>query len=878
MASPIRMTGLNSGLDTESIVKALTSSYQNKVDKNKKAQTKVAWKQDAWKNINKKVYSLYSSLDSLRYSNGYKIKKATSSDTTKATVSASGTAFNGTQKLKILNTATSASMTGGQLAKGTSGSTTLAELGISSGSGKITLSMGKGENQKTVDISVNASTTVNQFVSKLQEAGLSANFDSTNGRIYLNSKESGSKGDFTLAGADSFGADALYALGLSYTSEGTSDLYSSYAKYAGGSEAQTRDNVTAALASYKTAKSDITENNASIANIRAAYTYANAITARDEAYKNSGLTSAQKDRYETALLASDDAIMTSDNKVYTKGQTDKDGNITYSYKDEDGNEKRILAKETGTDEQGKKTYAYYDQERQGDLATYKVGNVTYTATTNTDATVFKDDDGAEFTLGRDENDKLVLTMTKDSSGNSVSAEGAYKVDVTNVTAGSTPNYVTAAQANTSITSVADIKKNTEDLYLQNAGVAEADKDKALEKLRSVAGEARTIRDFENATEAVTVDTDETYTRAELKAAIDEAHANGNINDATQTFAEKLQVNREKVTNAQKIIDGNGVLASAASLAEGTPEYDEAVDAIVSKVMSAASLSTQQRQSEGVVHTAGEDAKIDLNGVTYTSESGNFSINGLNITALAKTEGDGITINTQTDTQGLYDKIKDFLSTYNDVINELTDVYNAESAKGYEPLTDDEKSSMSDKQVEKWEKKIKDSLLRRDTTLNSIMQTMANSMSSVYEVNGKKYSLASFGIKTKGILNSEANRQYAYHIDGDADDKDVASNADKLMAAINDDPESVTSFMKQLVDGLYKNLDKKMKSTSLRSAYTVYNDKEMKTEYNSYTSQIKKWEDKLAAMEERYYKQFAKMESTLTKLQGSTSGLTGMMGR
>jgi flagellar hook-associated protein 2 len=159
-----------------------------------------------------------------------------------------------------------------------------------------------------------------------------------------------------------------------------------------------------------------------------------------------------------------------------------------------------------------------------------------------------------------------------------------------------------------------------------------------------------------------------------------------------------------------------------------------------------------------------------------------------------------------------------------------------------------------------------------------MQTMANSMSSVYEVNGKKYSLASFGIKTKGILNSEANRQYAYHIDGDADDKDVASNADKLMAAINDDPESVTSFMKQLVDGLYKNLDKKMKSTSLRSAYTVYNDKEMKTEYNSYTSQIKKWEDKLAAMEERYYKQFAKMESTLTKLQGSTSGLTGMMGR
>ncbi|MBQ1597370.1 MAG: flagellar hook protein, partial [Lachnospiraceae bacterium] len=97
MASPIRMTGLTSGLDTESIVKALTSNYQNKVDKNKKAQTKLSWKQDAWKEINKKVYSLYSSLDSLRYSSGYKLQKATCSDTTKATVTSSGSAFTGTQ-------------------------------------------------------------------------------------------------------------------------------------------------------------------------------------------------------------------------------------------------------------------------------------------------------------------------------------------------------------------------------------------------------------------------------------------------------------------------------------------------------------------------------------------------------------------------------------------------------------------------------------------------------------------------------------------------------------------------------------------------------------------------------------------------------------
>ena len=60
---PIRITGLNSGLDTESIISALVSSYNYKTDKYKKAQTKLSWKQDAWKTLNTKIYSLYSSVD-----------------------------------------------------------------------------------------------------------------------------------------------------------------------------------------------------------------------------------------------------------------------------------------------------------------------------------------------------------------------------------------------------------------------------------------------------------------------------------------------------------------------------------------------------------------------------------------------------------------------------------------------------------------------------------------------------------------------------------------------------------------------------------------------------------------------------------------------
>jgi flagellar hook-associated protein 2 len=71
---------------------------------------------------------------------------------------------------------------------------------------------------------------------------------------------------------------------------------------------------------------------------------------------------------------------------------------------------------------------------------------------------------------------------------------------------------------------------------------------------------------------------------------------------------------------------------------------------------------------------------------------------------------------------------------------MTSLYNADTAKGYEPLTDDEKSAMSDSEVEKWEEKIKSSLLRRDDSLESVMNLMTNAMSQPVTIDGKKYYL------------------------------------------------------------------------------------------------------------------------------------------
>lgn len=68
-----------------------------------------------------------------------------------------------------------------------------------------------------------------------------------------------------------------------------------------------------------------------------------------------------------------------------------------------------------------------------------------------------------------------------------------------------------------------------------------------------------------------------------------------------------------------------------------------------------------------------------------------------------------------------------------------------------------------------------------------------------------------------------------------------------MSALTNDPDTVIDFMKQLTSGLYNALDQQMKGTNLRSTYTIYNDKQMASEYKNYTTIIKQWEEKSRIM-------------------------------
>lgn len=275
---------------------------------------------------------------------------------------------------------------------------------------------------------------------------------------------------------------------------------------------------------------------------------------------------------------------------------------------------------------------------------------------------------------------------------------------------------------------------------------------------------------------------------------------------------------------------------------------------------------------------GEDAVIFLNGAKYENSTNSFEINGLTITALAANPGEEITITTEQDTDGIYDMVKNFLKEYNALINEMSKLYNADAAKGYEPLTDDEKDAMSDKEVEKWEKKIKDSILRRDENISSVSSGLREIMSQGVDVDGKTMHLFDFGIDMLSYFEAPEDERYAYHIDGDSDDGYTMNKDDKLKSMIKNDPDSVISFFTGLSRNLYEKMTEMSKSVNgYRSFGSFYDDKKMKSDYDDYTSKIREMEAKVNAYEDKWYKKFSKMETALAKMQSNASAITGLLG-
>ena len=677
---PMRLSGLMSGMDTESIIQQLVEAKKTKVTKAVKAQKSLKYKQDAWKDLNKQIVNLYNkSLNNMRFESSFLKKVTKVSNSSVVSVITGEGAMNSVQSLEVDQLAKSAYLTGGEIGKTTSGEdvtgkTKLSELGFS-GSGVIRVTTSEG----TKDITMDGDMTVSSFVNSMRNAGLTANFDESNGRIHIAAKSSGKKNDFSIMAMNADGLKALNTLKLSYT-DGLESKY-------------------------------------------------------------------------------DDMVANKD-KTVERLQNNKLKGLVSDWNRYRGNRGKIL-----------------ESFEQADI------------------------------------DKINAKL-KDSGSS--------------------------------------IELGSEDLKYSDLTDADwAQIDKAINDV---------------------VD--------------DSANSNSEADKATADALKKWTDNESKITELKKSFkeDGSGNIEVDAdgNPAALTDEVMAEVEQSVVKEIQDALLTWAElisSPSSGAQKTAGQDAQIRLNNVVYTSDKNSLEVNGLTLTVSATTKDIGpVTITTEDDTNGIYDMVKGFLKEYNELINKMDKLYNADSAKGYDPLTDEEKDAMSDSAIEEWENKIKDSILRKDSVLGTFANEMKMIMMDGVEVDGKKMYLSNFGIGTLSYFSAPDNERNAYHIDGDPDDENTSGNADKLKSMIANDPDTVVSFFTKLSQKMYDRMFDLMKSKEgYSSAMTVYDDKKMQKDYDDYTTKIKELEKKLADYEDKWYAKFAAMETALAKMQNNASAVTSLLG-
>lgn len=755
----IRITGMYSGLDTESIINELASAQSYKKNKLVKAQTKLSWKQDAWKALNTKIYSFYTNvLDDMRFESSY-LKKSTKVSNSNAIKIISGdNAANGVNTVKVDKLAKTAYLTGGsiQTADGVcfTGDATLKQLGFT-GEGSIAVT---GANGASINIDISEDMKINDVVSKLQATGLNASFDQDNQRFFISSKNTGAINNFTLTGNDAKGMEALAALGLLSKEDLASDEYTTWAGY----------NDPANADAYKKVQ------DAEVAKRAAAYKAANdKLAAENEQIKKNN----ELNRENLEKLAGYDASETAES-----------------------------LKES--------LYGHQVEQEKLDESGQPIQKV--------------DGDGNPMT---------------DGGGNPV-----YETEtVTEYNPGSLGGEL------------ADAKAELEELQKQ---LAELKKE----------GSGATAEEIAEAEQKVTEASENVSTK---QKAFDEAKLRYDFLDGIKQNEQMIADNEAKIADNKTYYeeDGDGNITGTQQLKDDVKtEFDKKVAAAVDVVNGAYAAKTTASKIDG------RDAEITLNGATFTSLNNTFTVNGLTFSVLEETSGE-VTMTTTEDTDGVYDMIKNFFTEYNKLINEMDSLYNAESSKGYDPLLSEEKDAMTDSEIEEWEKKIKDSLLRKDSTLSSVADAMKTVLLQGTTVNGKQMYLSDFGINTLGYFNAAENEKNAYHINGDKDDTNssVKNADDVLRSMIASNPDTVKSFFSSLANNLHDSLADKMSASSLSSAFTVYNDKQMKDEYSDYTDKIKKQEEKLNALIDKWYDKFSAMETALAKLESKNSSISNMFG-
>ena len=307
---------------------------------------------------------------------------------------------------------------------------------------------------------------------------------------------------------------------------------------------------------------------------------------------------------------------------------------------------------------------------------------------------------------------------------------------------------------------------------------------------------------------------------------------------------------------------------------------------------------------------GQAALIEYNGGTPIKyQSNNISINGLNLTLKAETTA-AEAVSVDTDVDGAYNKIKEFEDEYNKLIDEFNSKLSEKKYRDFQPLTDEQKEAMSETDIKLWEEKAKSGLLKNDETMTRMMQTIRQDIYQKVEGFGSIYEL---GITTgswrdNGKLTiDETKLKDALRNDSEKVLNTLFKTSDTPEVTIskNDTPEQraekqiqidkrkaesgafirifdgLTSGIKDIVDksgpGSEASLLRSVKSNILIDYVTAGSSSLIDKDVSEIDKRISRETERLASLEERYWKQFTALEKAMSQMNSQSSWLSQQFG-
>jgi len=291
---------------------------------------------------------------------------------------------------------------------------------------------------------------------------------------------------------------------------------------------------------------------------------------------------------------------------------------------------------------------------------------------------------------------------------------------------------------------------------------------------------------------------------------------------------------------------------------------------------------------------GRDAEVTIDGETIKRSSNTFTVNGVTYTLLKEHTADNPydTITVAQDVDGIYERIKNFVDKYNEMISTINSKLSEKYDRSYQPLTDEQKEQMTEDQIKKWEEKAKTGLLRNDQILQNIVYNMRRALSD--SVQGVSINLSSIGITT-----------------GSYEDKGkLKIDEQKLKEAIRNNPDEVMKLFSQKSSSVDSNIDLTSEQRNLRYkeeglAYRLFDILEdnirttrdkygnkglllekagavgdaseyknaLYKEISDYNEKIAELTKKLITKETQYYAKFAAMESAIAKMNAQSNWLS-----